>query len=349
MAAKPSSFRRFPSLFPGGFAAVMATGIISVDALELGWGWIGWALLAVNVAAWLLLWAAGFGRVALGGRTLARDLTRHETGPGFLTLAAGTAVLGSQFVAFGVAEAAVVPLFALAILAWWITLYGFLTGVTKGRIKPSLERGLSGQWLLLVVATQALASLGADLLKEGDPSAVLAFVCYSWVLLGGVYYLILSTIVLYRFAFVAMPPEDVTGSWWINAGAAAVTVLAGGKLMGSGLSIGPFPLRDLLSPIVVAFWADATFWIPLLLLLFAWKHLIRRRMFRSVLAQWSVVFPLGMYCAATLELEAAYGLDFLHPLARFVFWVALLTWCVIAASALRAFVQPGWPTQRTPR
>ena len=102
-----------------------------------------------------------------------------------------------------------------------------------------------------------------------------------------------------------MPPEDVTGSWWINAGAAAVTtVLAGGKLMGSGLSIGPFPLRDLLSPIVVAFWADATFWIPLLLLLFAWKHLIRRRMFRSVLAQWSVVFPLGMYCAATLELEA---------------------------------------------
>jgi tellurite resistance protein TehA-like permease len=124
--------------------------------------------------------------------------------------------------------------------------------------------------------------------------------------------------------------------------------LAGGKLMGSGLSIGPFPLRDLLSPVIVAFWADATFWIPLLLLLFAWKHLIRRRMFRSVLAQWSVVFPLGMYCAATLELASAYGLDFLRPLARIVFWVALLTWCVVAASALRALVRPGWPARQAP-
>ncbi len=103
----------------------------------------------------------------LGGRALARDLARHETGPGFLTLAAGTAVLGSQLAAFQAASWAIVPLFALAMLAWWITLYGFLTGVTKGSIKPSLERGLSGQWLLLVVATQALASLGADLLQGG--------------------------------------------------------------------------------------------------------------------------------------------------------------------------------------
>ncbi|MBN9561807.1 MAG: tellurite resistance/C4-dicarboxylate transporter family protein [Alphaproteobacteria bacterium] len=349
MADQHAALRRFTTLFPGGFAAVMATGIISIDARELGWGWIGWVLLAVNVGAWLLLWAAGVGRAVFGGRALVRDLARHDTGPGFLTLAAGTAVLGGQLVAFQAASWSAAPLFALAILAWWITLYGFLTGVTKGRIKPSLERGLSGQWLLLVVATQALASLGADLLKEGAASPVLAFVCYAWVLLGAVYYLLLSTIVLYRFAFVAMPPEDVTGSWWINAGAAAVTVLAGGKLMSSGLSIGPFPLRDLLSPVIVAFWADATFWIPLLLLLFAWKHLIRRRMFRSVLAQWSVVFPLGMYCAATLELESAYGLGFLRPLARVVFWVALVTWCVIAGSALRATVRPGWPARQAPR
>ncbi len=119
--------------------------------------------------------------------------------------------------------------------------------------------------------------------------------------------------------------------------------------MGSGLSIGPFPLRDLLSPVIVAFWADATFWIPLLLLLFAWKHLIRRRMFRSVLAQWSVVFPLGMYCAATLEIEAAYGLGFLHPLRadRVLGGAAHLV--RDRGQCARALVRPGWPPQQVPR
>jgi tellurite resistance protein TehA-like permease len=72
-------------------------------------------------------------------------------------------------------------------------------------------------------------------------------------------------------------------------------------------------------------------------------------MFRSVLAQWSVVFPLGMYCAATLELETAYGLGFLRPLARVVFWVALATWCVVAGSALQATLRPGWPARQGPR
>ena len=325
--------RRFAALFPNAFALVMATGIIAIDALKLGWLRIGWALFAVAIAAWLALCAAGLLRAVLDGRARARALTHHESGPGFLTLVAGTAIVGSGFAAFHAATFLVVPLFALAVLLWWITQYGFLAGVTEGRIKPPLEAGLSGQWLLLVVATQALASLGADI---AGASPALAFVCYAWVLLGGIYYLLLGAMVLYRFAFVAMPPEDITGPWWINGGAAAITVLAGGKLMSSGLSIGPFALRDLLSPVVVAFWADATFWIPLLIVLFAWKHLTRRRPFRYSLAQWSVVFPLGMYCAATLELERAYGLGFLHPLARAAFWVALLAWCAAFAGALRA-------------
>ena len=144
----------------------MATGIISIDARELGWGWIGRVLLAVNIAAWVLLWAAGVGRAVLGGRALVVTCASRD----------GAGVPGGRGRNRRLAAAArrvpprpigaPAPLFALAILAWWVTLYGFLTGVTKGRIKPSLERGLSGQWLLLVVATQALAALGADLLRE---------------------------------------------------------------------------------------------------------------------------------------------------------------------------------------
>ncbi|MEO8716212.1 MAG: tellurite resistance/C4-dicarboxylate transporter family protein [Acetobacteraceae bacterium] len=330
--------QRFAALFPNAFTIVMASGIIAIDALRLGHAAIGLALFAIAIAAWLLLFAAGLVRAVLEGRGLGRALTQHESGPGFLALVAGTAILGSLFAAFGVAAWAATPLFALATLLWWITQYGLLAGVTERRAKPPLETGLSGQWLLLVVATQALASLGADIAARA-PS--LAFICYAWVLLGGVYYLLLSAMVLYRFAFVAMPPEDITGPWWINGGAAAITVLAAGKLMSSGLSVGAFRLHDLLAPLIVAFWADATFWIPLLLLLFAWKHLIRRRPFRYSIAQWSVVFPLGMYCAGTLELETAFGLGLLHPLAHIAFWVAFLAWCAASAGALRAVMRPG--------
>ena len=331
----PSLPRRFSALFPNTFAMVMATGIIAIDALRIGRTQIGWALFAANMGAWLLLWLAGLVRAALNPRGLARDLVHHETGPGYLTLVAGTAVLGSDFGAFQLATWVVIPLFALSVALWWIVQYGFLAGVTEGRAKPSLESGLSGQWLLLVVATQALASLGADVLREHGGPPGLAFICYAWMLLGCVYYLLLGAIVLLRFAFIPMPPEDLTGPWWINEGSASITVLAGGKLMAvPGLAIGGFALRDLLSPLVIVFWADATFWIPLLVVLFAWKYPSRQRKLSYAVTLWSVVFPLGMYCAATLELEAAYGLGFLHPLARAFFWIAFLAWCATFAGAL---------------
>ena len=331
----PSLPQRFSTLFPNTFAMVMATGIIAIDALHIGRTRIGWALFATNMGAWLMLWLAGFVRAALNPRGLARGLVHHETGPGYLTLVAGTAVLGSDFGAFHLATSAVVPLFALSVALWWIVQYGFLAGVTEGRAKPPLESGFSGQWLLVVVATQAVASLGADVLWEHGGPPGLAFVCYAWVLLGCAYYLMLGAIVLLRFAFIPMPPEDLTGPWWINEGSAAVTVLAAGKLMAvPGLAVGGFALRGLLSPLVVVFWADATFWIPLLVVLFAWKHLVRLGTLGYAVTLWSVVFPLGMYCAATLELETAYGLGFLHPVARAFFWVAFLVWCATFAGAL---------------
>ncbi len=329
--------RRFGSLFPNYFALVMATGIISVAAQQLGRDGVGWALFACNIAAYLLFWAAGLVRLVQEGPGLLLGATRHESGPGFLSIVAGTGILGSQFAGFHLATWVVPGLFGAAVLIWWIIVYGFLAGVTEGRSKPSLESGLSGQWLLVVVATQSLAVLGSDVLKQFGSPPGLAFICYAWVLLGGVYYLLLGSIVLYRFAFMPMSADEVTGPWWINVGAAAITVLAGTKLMAiPTLHVGPFVLRDLLSPLMIAFWADATFWIPLLLLLFAWKHVIRHRRFSYVPGLWSVVFPLGMYCAATLQAETAYGIPFLHLVARGFFWVAFLVWAVTMCGALSA-------------
>ncbi|MBV8456396.1 MAG: tellurite resistance/C4-dicarboxylate transporter family protein, partial [Acetobacteraceae bacterium] len=258
-----------------------------------------------------------------------RELCHHESGPAFLSIVAGTAVLGSDAVAFGICARFSLALFGVAVLSWLFIIYCFLAMVTEGRNKPPLEKGLSGSWLLVVVSTASLAVLGSDLLRDlGRPQA-LVFFCYFGLVLAWFYYIVLASLILYRFAFVPMSATEIAGPWWINEGAAAITVLAGTKLMEQpGLSIGPYQLRALIAPFVAIFWADATFWIPLLVLLFAWKHLVRMLPFRYSSELWSVVFPLGTYSVATLHFAAVYGLSFLVPVARVVFWLAMLLWAL---------------------
>jgi hypothetical protein len=85
----------FISLFPGYFALVMATGIVSITAYNLSYHEIGWALFFCNILAYALFWTAGLYRLVADGSAVLRDLTDHETGAGFLTIVAATSVLGS--------------------------------------------------------------------------------------------------------------------------------------------------------------------------------------------------------------------------------------------------------------
>ena len=63
----------------------------------------------------------------------------------------------------------------------------------------------------------------------------------------------------------------------------------------------------------------------LLAILFAWKEL-RRGPHGYDPGLWSVVFPLGMYTAATHDYATVAHLPFLDLIPRAVFWVALLAW-----------------------
>ncbi len=239
--------------------------------------------------------------------------------------------MGSDAAEFGMSARFSLALFSVAVLSWLFITYCFLATVTEGRNKPPLEKGLSGSWLLVVVATAALAVLGSDLLRYLNRPQALAFFCYFWLVLAWFYYTVLASLILYRFAFVPMSATEIAGPWWINEGAAAITVLAATKLMEQpGLSMGPYQLRALIAPVAAIFWADATFWIPLLVLLFAWKHLVRMLPFRYSPELWSVVFPLGTYSVATLHFATVYGLSFLAPVARVVFWLAMLLWALSA-------------------
>lgn len=94
-------------------------------------------------------------------------------------------------------------------------------------------------------------------------------------------------------------------------------------------------LRQVAGPITMIFWVTATFWIPLLVVLFAWKHLVLRVPVHYEPGYWSIVFPLGMYAAATEMFSRAAGLPFLRVIPHVFFWLAAASWLLAAAGLIR--------------
>src|SRR5688572_31139641 len=85
-------------LFPGYFALVMATGIISIAAHLLEMRTVALALVAINVIAYVVLWLLLVLRLILFFSRIRADIGDHVRGPGFFTVVAGTCVLGSQLI-----------------------------------------------------------------------------------------------------------------------------------------------------------------------------------------------------------------------------------------------------------
>ncbi len=104
------------------------------------------------------------------------------------------------------------------------------------------------------------------------------FVALCMFLLGAMLYLTIITLIFYRFTFVPLTMEQLTPPYWINMGAVAITTLAGASLLSSQAELWPFlaMLRPFVAGFTLFFWATATWWIPLLLILGVWRHVVRR-------------------------------------------------------------------------
>ncbi|SAK51773.1 putative membrane protein/MT1776 [Caballeronia hypogeia] len=333
---RESRLQVFPTT---AFAMVMATGIVSIAARLLGYDIIGWVLLGINVVSWPALLAINLCRLLLYPRAVHADIVDHGRGPGFLTLVAATAVLGSQLSAYRVLQPAVPWLLGLAAAMWLVITYAFLSGMTIGQRKPGLHTGLNGTWLLLVVATESIAVLAIAVSQmKGDATPLLDLLALGAWLLGGVLYMILITLIFYRWCFVPMTAADLTEPWWINMGAMAITTLAGSDLILAAHDVAGWPGDDrvVLRILTTACWVMATFWIPLLVALYIEKHVIVAEPVRYSAAEWSVVFPLGMYSAATDLYAEATGLHVLGYVARVAVLVAFVAWALASIGLLRS-------------
>ncbi len=333
--------QRIAEFNPGSFALVMATGIVSIAASLLGMRVVAYILLWANALFFAALWLLTIIRLAAHFPRMAADLTDHARGPGFFTSVAGTCVFGSQLVIVAGAFLPALVLLALGAVLWLVLIYGFLTAVMVRESKPGLEAGIHGGWLIAVVATQSLAVL-ASLLTPRYPASGQSFLfaALCLYLLGGLLYLVLITLILYRLTFFPLTPAGLPPVYWVAMGAAAITTLAGARLM-LDAALWPFlsGILPFLKGLTLLFWSAATWWIPLLAILGAWRHLVRRFPLRYETPYWSLVFPLGMYTVSTFVLARGAGLAFLAVISRYFIWVAFTAWALtfagLAASLLR--------------
>ena len=338
---------RLASLFPGYFALVMATGILAIGALQLGIRWLAWTLLWLNAAFYLALWVLYVVRLARYRERFLDDLTSHQRGPAFLTMVAGTNVLGSGFVLIAGSRATGMALWGLGLALWVVLFYTVVAAVTIREPKPDLATGLNGGWLLLVVGTESVGVLASLLAGGSSHPDVLLFVALVMCLVGLLLYVIVIGLVCYRWWFFRMASDEATPPYWINMGALAISTLTCATIYmdrqaaAAIAAMGPF-----LAGMTVLFWAGATWWIPVLVVIGVWRHVLQRVPVRYDPQYWSLVFPLGMYGVATYRMAAGLRLGFLDWLPKAFLGVALLVWALTLVGLGRFALGPAFSAAR---
>ena len=326
-------------LHPAYFSMAMATGIVSIAAHLTGMELFGRLLVGLNVVIYAILAMMTLARICFFPWSFLQDLSDHNRGVGFFTTVAGTAVVGSQFVILFGAVGIGKVFWAVAAALWLVFNYAVFAAFTIKEYKPSLAEGIHSGWLVGVVATQSVSLLGAQLLPAfpGDSGRIQMFISLVLWLCGGMLYIWMISLIFYRYTFFRLSPKDLMAHYWINMGAMAISTLAGTLLIKNSAGI---PLLEAMVPFMKGFtlfyWATATWWIPMLVILAVWRHGYKKLKPKYDPLYWGMVFPLGMYTACTFRLAQVTNLDFIFWIPRYFVFIAIAAWLLTFLGYLRA-------------
>ncbi len=327
------------TLPPAYFAMVMSTGIISISCHLLEIPWLAHVLFGLNLGLYFALAILTLLRILFYPREVFKDVIDHQKGPGFFTTVAGSCLLGSQFIIIYDIHSASFVFWVIGVVLWVLLNYSIFTGFTVKEHKPSLDQGISGAWLLAVVATQSIAALSALLASHmAQPFKLqMNFLALCMWLWGGMLYIWMISLIFYRYTFFRFAPGDLSPPYWINMGAMAISTLSGSLLL-SGTVHAPFleSLIPFIKGFTIWYWVTGTWWIPMLFILAIWRHVYKRFPMKYDPLYWGAVFPLGMYTACTFRMAHAMNIHFLDVIPRYFIYIALAAWITTFVGFLKA-------------
>lgn len=289
---------------PDVFAAVMATGIVSIAADDHGLGWISTGLAVLAVIALPVLAVL----VATAWKRQPYDLDDPDVAIRLFTYAAACSVLGARF-----AEHRVL-LWVLAGMALqaWLTLAPVVVRRMWRHRWTGLRARAHGAWELASVATSGMAIVCADL-------RILLMALLFWLLAIAVY-AVMTSLIVWRTVHERLDRGGFEPDSWILMGALAIATLAGDHIHRA------WPVA-VVEAVTVVTWVLATAWIPPLVYFVSVR--VRGARLRVVGVWWAMVFPLGMYSAATYAMARETGVAALRTVSLVFLWIALAAWLAV--------------------
>ncbi|HSR13341.1 MAG TPA: C4-dicarboxylate ABC transporter, partial [Thermodesulfobacteriota bacterium] len=162
-------------LFPGTFALVMATGIISIAADLLRWPILPRLFFLLNIFFYAALWVLFVIRGIFFAPRLRADFSNPVRGVGFFTVVAATCILGSEAFLIACDYGWSFALLVLGGILWAVLTYGLFAALVTAKEKPAFTASIHGSWLIAVVAAQSVSVLAGLNAGRTNSEALLLF------------------------------------------------------------------------------------------------------------------------------------------------------------------------------
>jgi hypothetical protein len=281
---------------PDAFAAVMATGIVSIAAGDHDLDGISAVLAAVAAIALPVLVVAA----AIAWHRDCWSLRDLDVSVGLLTYVAACCVLAARFAE----HRAVLWVLGGMALQGWLSLAPMVVMAMRKLGWTGLCDRARGAWELASVATSGLTIVFVE-------AGILLLALIVWVVALGVY-CAMTALILWRAGHDPSTRRDVPPDHWIVMGGLAIATLAGDHIHHALL---PGPIADAVRVVTVVTWALASLWIVPLAAI-GWRRI----------RNWPAVFPLGMFSSATFAMALETGWSALRVVSLVCFWLALAAW-----------------------